>query len=120
MCNFEKAPKPKTIAIDLDGTILEYDGWKGHSHFGKPLPGAREALQKLKEEGFVIIIWTTRGDREKVARYLKEQGIPFDYINENPYQPPDSSNKIYADYYVDDRAVEFKGDWQEVLKKVLR
>lgn len=113
-----KTPEPKTIAVDLDGTILEYDGWKGHDHFGKPLPGVREALQKLKEQGFVIIIWTTRNNREEIAKYLKEQGIPFDYINENPYGPPGGSNKVYADYYVDDRAVEFRGDWQEVLRKV--
>ncbi len=117
-CTFEEKPKPRTIAVDLDGTILEYDGWKGHSHFGKPLPGAKEALQKLKEQGFLIIIWTTRNNKEEIARYLREQGIPFDYINENPFGPPDGSNKIYADYYVDDKAVEFRGDWQEVLRKV--
>jgi len=117
-CTWSETPKPKTIAVDLDGTILEYGGWKGHSRFGKPLPGAKEALQKLKERGFVIIIWTTRDNKEEIARYLREQGIPFDYINENPYGPPDGSPKIYADYYVDDKAIEFKGDWQEVLKKI--
>ena len=117
-CRWEEATRPKTLAVDLDGTILEYDGWRGHNHFGKPLPGAREALQKLKEQGFVIIIWTTRQNRDKIAEYLKEHGIPFDYINENPHGPPDCSNKIYADYYIDDRAIEFRGNWQEVLSKI--
>jgi len=115
---FEKIKKPKTIAIDLDGTILEYNGWKGHSWFGRPIRGVREALKKLKEAGFVIIIWTTRPNRSDVARTLKIHGIPFDYINENPYQPPDTSNKIYADYYIDDRAIEFDGDWKKVLEKL--
>lgn len=112
-------PLGPELAVNLGGTILEYDGWKGYSHFGKPLPGAREVLQKLKEHGFVIVIRMLRNNREDIARYLEEQGIPFDYINENPLQPPDCSSKIYADYYVDDRAVEFRGDWQEVLKKII-
>lgn len=110
---------PKTIVVDLDGTILEYGGWRDHSHFGKPIPKAKESLQKLKERGYIIIIWTTRNNKEEIAHYLKKLGIPFDYINENPFQPPDCSNKIYADYYVDDRAIEFRGDWQEVLGKIL-
>lgn len=110
----------KTIAVDLDGTIIEYDGWKGEDHFGKPIKGAKSALKTLKDKGYIIIIWTTRGDKDKVAKYLKEHDIPFDYINENPYQPPNTSCKIYADYYIDDRAVEFRGSWSEVLNKILQ
>ncbi len=117
-CMFEYTEKPKTIAIDLDGTILEYHGWMGHDFFGRPIPGAIKALKRLKEKGFVIIIWTTRSNKEEIAEYLKSQEIPFDYINENPYGPPDTSNKIYADYYVDDRAIEFKGNWDVVLRKL--
>ena len=86
---------------------------------GKPIPKAKESLQKLKERGYIIIIWTTRNNKEEIAYYLKKLGIPFDYINENPFQPPDCSNKIYADCYVDDKAIEFRGDWQEVLGKIL-
>jgi len=118
-CVWDKVERPKIVAVDLDGTILEFNEWKGHNHFGKPLKGAKEALQKLKEMGFVIIIWTTRKNREDIAKYLTEHDIPFDYINENPLQPPDCDIKIYADYYVDDRAIEFRGDWKEVLRKIL-
>ena len=31
------------IAIDLDGTLAEYDGWKGIDNIGKPIKGAVEA-----------------------------------------------------------------------------
>jgi len=119
-CGWGDAKKPKTVAVDLDGTILEYDGWKGHNHFGRPIDGVRAALTELKRMGFVIIIWTNRFNREKIEEVLRKEGIPFDYINENPYQPPDISNKIYADFYIDDRAVEFRGDWKEVLVKIKR
>jgi len=119
-CIYHELDRPKVIAVDLDGVILEFDKWKGHKHFGKPIPGAREALEKLKELGFVIVIWTTRDNVDDIARVLKEHNIPFDYINENPFQPPDCSNKIYADVYVDDRAVEFNGNWDEVIEKIER
>lgn len=26
------------IAVDLDGTLAEYDGWKGSAHIGNPVP----------------------------------------------------------------------------------
>ena len=118
-CTFENSDRPKVVAVDLDGTILEYNGWRGHSRFGKPIEGAKEALEELKRRGFIIVIWTTRFNTKEIGEYLRRCGIPFDYINENPYQPPDCSNKIYADYYIDDRAVEFRGDWASVLGKIL-
>jgi len=117
-CIYHDIERPKVIAVDLDGVILEFDEWKGHRHFGKPVPGVRDALKKLKEMGFVIVVWTTRDNIEDIARVLREHKIPFDYINENPFQPPDCSNKIYADVYVDDRAVEFNGNWDEVIEKI--
>jgi len=117
-CDWHSYKRPKVVAVDLDGTILEYSGWKGQKHFGKPIDGAKEALQKLKDEGYVIVIWTTRRNTADIAKVLNMYGIPFDYINENPYQPPDCSNKIYADVYVDDRAVGFRGDWSKALLEV--
>ena len=27
-----------TIAVDLDGTLARYDGWKGIDHIGDPIP----------------------------------------------------------------------------------
>jgi len=119
-CIYADFPRPKVVAIDLDGTILKYSGWKGQKHFESPLPGVKEALLELKRRGYIIVVWTTRKNVRDIARYLRNHGIPFDYINENPYQPPDGSNKIYADVYVDDRAVSFTGNWQETLQEILK
>lgn len=107
--------RPPTICVDLDGTILEYDGWKGPDHFGEPLPGAYEALSNLKAAGWLIIIYTTRGNEEDVAMQLKKHNLPFHYINYTPYQPPGSNaGKPIADVYLDDRAIRFE-NWQQAV-----
>jgi hydroxymethylpyrimidine pyrophosphatase-like HAD family hydrolase len=110
----------KTICIDLDGTLARYDQWRGVDHFGDPIPGGKEALSELRRLGWTIIIYTTRGDRDKTRQFLEDHDIPFDYINENPNQPVDGlDGKLIADVYVDDRAVQFNGDWQDALRQVI-
>ena len=117
---FAEAKKTgKTIAVDLDGTLAEYTGWKGEDDFGRARPGAREAIQKLHDQGHIIIIFTTRGRRDLVSHWLRDNGIVFDYINENPNQPEGTSGKVVADVYIDDRAVNAKGAWDGVLQNTL-
>jgi len=108
-----------TVAVDLDGTLAEYDGWRGEDHFGSVRPGALDALNTLRDRGCRIIIFTTRGATNKVRKWLEENGLPFDYINENPDQPPGSSSKPIADLYLDDRAVDASKSWSAVLAEAL-
>lgn len=100
-----------TVAVDLDGTICKYDGWKGEDNFGEVRPGAKKALKKFQANGYRIIIFTTRGDTEAVGDFLHDNDIPYDYINENPDQPPNASGKVIADVYLDDRAVDARSAW---------
>jgi hypothetical protein len=110
----------KTICIDLDGTIAQYTEWQGEDHFGDPIPGVQAALRQLKEGGWTIIVYTTRAARCKIEAYLLEHEIPFDYINENPNQPPDAvGGKLFAHVYVDDRGLRFNGDWEQTLQDIL-
>ena len=108
----------KDLCVDLDGTILTFDGWKGEEWFGEPLPGARKALKALKDDGWTIIIHTCRENRELIAKTLNKYDIPFDAINLNP-KYPESKGKPYGDYYVDDHGVRFENNWQEILIKLL-
>jgi len=109
-----------TACVDLDGTIASYkDGWQSEEHYGEPIPGVQEALQRLKDNGWRIIIFTTRGDNKRTSAYLKKHNIPFDYINENPDQPPGTSDKLIADVYIDDRGIRFNGDWAKTIDEVL-
>lgn len=113
--------KQKMVCVDLDGTIAHYKEWEGEDHFGEPVPGARDALGKLRDMGWTVIIYTTRSNREKIRQYLEKNSIPFDYINESPSQPANAvGGKLYAQVYVDDRAIQFNGNWQETLAEIIR
>jgi hypothetical protein len=111
----------KYVCIDLDGTIAHYDDWKGEKHFGEPVEGAQEALKRIHTAGWKIIIFTTRANKKLVSKYLNSHAIPYDAINENPDQPPNTNNgKPYADAYVDDRGIKFNGDWEATTDEVLQ
>lgn len=100
-----------TIAVDLDGTILKYDGWRGIEHFGEALPGAKEFLTELRKDARVLI-WSTRGTesvkgkkqgeakrlRELMQRALDERNLPYDDIWVGQGKP-------MAVAFIDDRAV---------------
>jgi len=109
--------KSKTIAIDFDGVLADYSkGYQGKDVFGDAIPGADNATKVLKENGWRIIIYTTRPDTEALRHWLKENNITYDYINENPDQPEESKGcKLIADIYLDDRALSFRGQWKWIV-----
>ena len=70
----------------------------------------------VKKEGHKIILWTNRGDNDEykvlteAIDWCQSKGLEFDAINENlPDQKKISgySPKIMADYYIDDKALQF-------------
>ena len=103
------------IAVDFDGTLCEYAfpeiGEQNNQH--KKL---MNLLIDLKKQGHKIILWTNRGDNAQypvltqAIEWCKERGLEFDAVNENlPGQKKLSgpSPKIMADYYIDDKVLEF-------------
>ena len=107
--------KKLKIAVDFDGTLCTY----AFPKIGEQSPKHLELMQtliKLREDGHKLILWTNRGDNEEypvlteAIAWCKERGLEFDAINENL---PDTkklsgtSPKIMADYYIDDKALEF-------------
>ncbi|MCK5607529.1 DEAD/DEAH box helicase [Candidatus Pacearchaeota archaeon] len=109
----------KTICVDFDGVIADNsDGFQGTDIFGEPLPGAIDAMKRLQEFGFKLIIFTTRPDTPELRTYLNVHGIPYEAINNNPDQPEGANpGKPIADIYLDDRAVRF-GNWQQAVAKI--
>jgi hypothetical protein len=104
----------KRICIDFDGVIHAYYDvpWTGETSIkGAPVPGAKEAIQKLKAAGHKIIVNSARfsSNPEAVVAiqvWLEIWGIPYDVI---------SLYKPYADIYLDDRALCFNGDWAKTV-----
>jgi hypothetical protein len=120
-------PRRGTVVVDFDGTICEHR----FPAFGEPIAGAREALQRLKQAGFWIIIQTVRtssyyrtvgmyqpavNSPEAVRAYLEHHQIPFDEI----WLP----DKPVALAYIDDRGLRLVGDrkrsnWQDIVEFLL-
>jgi hypothetical protein len=110
----------KTIAIDFDGVINAYSGFKGKGVFENPVQGAKDFINRLRSEGWSIIIHTTRSEEKDIENYLNLNGIEFDYINFNPdsIKYDCSTKKPLADVYLDDRGIRFNGDWVEAYEKI--
>lgn len=107
-----------TVAVDLDGTIAKpYEEYEA-GVIPEPREGAVDAIRTLHDEGYKVIINTCRGDVEAISNYLDDHDIPYDHINENPDQPADTSDKVLADVYVDDRSIDGSAEWSSILDQV--
>lgn len=108
-----------TIAIDMDGTIAKPYKKFDPRNIPGPRPGARAAVREFQRLGYRIIIFTARGDKTLVKDYLHKHDIPYDYVNENPDQPADSSGKVIADVYIDDKGIDARQAWNKIKDQTL-
>lgn len=100
----------KTICVDLNGVLDTYTGWKGPWHTDPPRPGAREFLAALVGDGYRVVVLTTR-EVQQTHDWLREHGMA-DYVAEV------TNTKPPALVYVDDRAVCFRGNYEETLQEI--
>lgn len=92
------------IGVDFDHTIVDND---------KPLPGAKAALQKLREDGHKILIHSCN-NYDWILKVLNNHEIPYDYIWDSGHD----IGKPVCDCYIDDRAIGFRGDWKQTIVEV--
>lgn len=117
-----------TVAVDFDGTLCE---WK-FPEIGEAKEGAAQALQRMRDAGYSILIWSCRTshwhydifggdpeqptlDRQRVREmreWLELHHIPFDEIDDG------SRGKPLADFYIDDKAVRFENNWSEIGERI--
>jgi len=113
--------KTRTIAVDFDGVIHAYSkGWQDGSIYDDPVKGAFGALEHmLGHPELTVVIFTARTDLKAVQEWMARQApeIPTEIM------PPTerfwnkraivgiTNVKPVADFYIDDRGIEFDGNW---------
>jgi hypothetical protein len=72
------------IGVDLDGTLAFYDGWKGATHIGDPIPKMMARVRAWMDKGRKVKILTARvapgkGDeqlcRDAIEAWLDKHGL---------------------------------------------
>ena len=103
----------EVICFDFDGVIATYDGYKGVDIFGEPIKATIDCMSRLKKDSYVIIIWTTRKETPKLLKYLKDNNVVYDSINDYSHNPSNTSIKPLYACLIDDRALGFKPEMLE-------
>lgn len=112
----ESTRRQPTIAVDFDGVLADYNGWKGAVVLGAPRGDVVQVLRILREEGWKIVIHTTRAE-EHIRDYLHQHQIPYDEINKNSAYR-NSGSKPVATVYWDDRALRYTGNAFDDLQHI--
>jgi hypothetical protein len=104
----------QTVVLDFDGVVHSYSsGWMGAENVpDPPTPGAKEAIVKLRESYYVVIVSSRchqPGGIEAISAWLRKHGIEVDQVTNN--KPPHI-------VVVDDRAFRFTGNWNDVIEGI--
>ncbi|MFJ8444019.1 hypothetical protein [Kitasatospora griseola] len=114
----------QAVGVDFDLTLVLHDqGWQDGRIYGEPIPGALEALRALLELRAVFVVTArSREHHANIAAWLVGHGFDAEVDD-----APDRSywttrgrilvtnKKLGAACYIDDRAIEFGGDWTAAL-----
>lgn len=99
--------KAKIIAIDFDGTLCE-SAWPA---IGAPKQTVIDHILNQQRVGCKLILWTNRTGQSltEAVEWCRQRGIVFDAINDNLPEMiaafDNNCRKVYADEYIDDKAV---------------
>jgi len=108
----------KRIMIDVDETIHTYENDWNNGKLGSVIEGSKEALNWFRKQGYEIGIYTTRlaGENPDTDRLEKElidwlelNDLDFDFV---------TGLKLGAMFYIDDKAIRFRGDWKDTIEEV--
>lgn len=103
------------VCFDFDGVIHSYkSGWKGIDIIpDPPVDGIREVMQELKDDGYTVVILTTRAaeipGKIAVCEWCNKHGITYDLVT--AVKPP-------SVVYVDDRGMKFEGNTTGLVEKI--
>ena len=102
-------PYRKTILIDLDGVLNEYQGDFQKDFIPEIKIGAREFLEKLSRE-YTIKIFTTR-NKILTSKWIIKNGLE-EYIEDV------TNTKDVCFLYIDDRCINFNGNYENLESEI--
>lgn len=106
-------------AVDFDGTLA-------NTRFPEIIgPNVKMVafVKMIQAAGHKVILWTSRDgkDLENAVEWCRQQGITFDAVNsplkEQVARWGNDTRKIYADYYIDDKAMTVT-DAERIMDKM--
>lgn len=103
----EMATLPYIIAVDFDGTLVE----DAFPEIGAPKEDVWKNMITAQNAGAKIILWTSRdhANLDAAVEFCEQRGFKFDAINDNLDECKllfnNSTRKVYANEYWDDKAV---------------
>lgn len=100
------------IIIDMDGTICSEERMYSRC-LAKPKEGAVNAVNSLHDAGNTIIIYSARTwvEYEMTVDWLSRYGVKYHQL---------FMGKPVGDVWIDDRAIQFEDNWNEIIEKLSR
>ena len=88
------------LCYDYDNCVFDF-----HNR-GDKFDKVIALIRKAKELGCTVIVFTSCDESrfEEIKKYLRDNNIPFDGINENAKTIPYTGRKLYYNILLDDRA----------------
>jgi len=95
------------VGIDLDGTLCQYDYWRGKEHIGSPIPLMFDKVKEWISEGKTIKIFTARAHDPEAIPFIRDWLRKYDLKNLDGSDLEITNVKDYGmiELY-DDRAVQ--------------
>jgi hypothetical protein len=103
------------VCIDFDGVIHDYkEGWKDGSIYGNVVDGFFEWAEEAQKD-FRLVVYSSRSkvkeDKDEMENWLHNRYLQWKKDEEAKLQLEFSNIKPAAFLTIDDRAIQFKGDW---------
>lgn len=99
----------RKILLDLDGVLNQYNGNFDANFIPPPLKGAKNFLEKISVN-YEIKIFTTR-NRLLASKWFIEHNL-------DKYISDITNIKEPAWLHIDDRCVQFNGDYEELFNEI--
>ena len=109
----EKNMNKPIICIDFDGVVHSYErGWQNGAIYGYVVPGFF-SWASIAQKHFKLVIYSARSSTEEGKAAMKEWLAKklLEWGGE-PIELEFSSEKPHAHLTIDDRAIQFNGNWK--------